>query len=99
MYFWPGLHGFALANVWLPWVTRGLYIGQRRLVLSTQVDDWFLDTTPYNVQLNRQAWDNETTGSYRITQQDVQALAAFQTTYRTNTLPAGSNFTIEIGTT
>jgi succinate-acetate transporter protein len=32
-----GLHGFALANVWLNWVTRGMYIGQRRVVLSTQV--------------------------------------------------------------
>jgi hypothetical protein len=25
-----------LADIWLPWVTRGLFIGQRRLLLDTQ---------------------------------------------------------------
>lgn len=32
-----GLHGATLGNVWLPWVTRGIFIGQRRMILSTQV--------------------------------------------------------------
>ena len=31
-----GLHGATLGNVWLPWVTRGVFIGQRRMILSAQ---------------------------------------------------------------
>ena len=32
-----GLHGPLQGNLWLPWVTRGMYLGQRRLMLSAQV--------------------------------------------------------------
>lgn len=31
-----GLYGQSLADVWLTWVTRGLFIGQRRIMLDTQ---------------------------------------------------------------
>ena len=32
-----GHHGALLANIWFPWLTRGLFIGQRRYLLSAQV--------------------------------------------------------------
>lgn len=31
-----GLYGQSLADVWLTWVTSGLFIGQRRIILDTQ---------------------------------------------------------------
>ncbi|KNC78923.1 hypothetical protein SARC_08668, partial [Sphaeroforma arctica JP610] len=43
-----GLLGPALAHSWLPWVTKGLFMGQRRLLLDTQIDDFYLDTRTYN---------------------------------------------------
>lgn len=38
-----------LQHAWIHWVTRGLYVGFRRLYLSTQVDDVFLGTELYKV--------------------------------------------------
>ena len=32
-----GHHGALLVNVWLPWITRGIFLGQRRFLLSAQV--------------------------------------------------------------
>lgn len=38
----------AVANIWFPWITRGLFMGLRRQFLQTHVDDHFLATTQYN---------------------------------------------------
>eukprot|EP00124_Ichthyophonus_hoferi_P003126 Ihof_evm6s253 gene=Ihof_evmTU6s253 len=40
---------FALGDVWFTWVNKGLYLGQRRVMLVPQVDDLFLDTTLFNI--------------------------------------------------
>lgn len=38
-----------LQHAWIHWVTRGLYVGFRRLYLNTHVDDVFLSTSLYRV--------------------------------------------------
>jgi hypothetical protein len=39
-----------LQHAWITWVTRGLYVGFRRIYLGTQVDDMFLETPMYRPQ-------------------------------------------------
>ena len=92
------IFGSVLADVWYPWVTKGIFVGKRRLLLSTQVDDYFLSTGLYNTTLNRQ-YDSQEDGSrippFRITGDDISKLSQYQSNLVDNVLPPGSNFTIE----
>jgi hypothetical protein len=38
----------ALASMWVPWVTRNVFVGHRRAVLSAQIDDLFLETEVFD---------------------------------------------------
>jgi hypothetical protein len=31
----------ALGHMWFPWATHGMFIGQRRMFLGVQIDDWY----------------------------------------------------------
>eukprot|EP01134_Creolimax_fragrantissima_P006683 CFRG6683T1 len=92
-----GLCGQTLAHMWYPWVTRGLFLGQRRVILDTQVDDFFLDTSTYNTTFNRQATDNEYEPifGFRVTADDVYHHVSLLAQLR-EMLPAGSNFSIQL---
>lgn len=68
------------------WLTRGLFVGRRRIYFNTQVDDMHLETDLY--------LPNGTT--FRVVPADV----AWHVTWMANLnsrLPAGSNYTMEIG--
>jgi hypothetical protein len=56
------------------WVTRGLFIGERRVYVSVQIDDLFLASRLY------------TGATYRITDGDLQAFADWQLRRRSNPL-------------
>ena len=58
------------------WVTRGLFIGERRVYISVQIDDLFLASRLY------------TGATYRCTDGDLQAFADWQLRRRTNPLLA-----------
>jgi hypothetical protein len=58
------------------WVTRGLFIGERRVYLSVQIDDLFLASRLY------------TGATYRSTDGDLQAFADWQRGRRANPLLA-----------
>ncbi|KNC86850.1 hypothetical protein SARC_00996 [Sphaeroforma arctica JP610] len=79
-----GLHGPTLAHSWFPWVTKGLFMGQRRLVLDTQIDDFYLDSKLYNT--GQRYRTTATDYAYHVTEQ-----------YKLNAASApGSNFTIQM---
>eukprot|EP01134_Creolimax_fragrantissima_P003388 CFRG3388T1 len=92
-----GLCGQTLAHMWFPWVNRGIFLGQRRVVLDTQVDDFFLDTSTYNTTYNRQASSDEYEAAYgyRVTETDVNYHAELHKKIRDD-LTEGSNFTIQL---
>ncbi|KAL6708800.1 hypothetical protein ACN47E_002207 [Coniothyrium glycines] len=75
-----------LQHAWIVWVTRGLYVGFRRIYLSTQVDDMFLITPMY-----RPAGQE-----YRAKPDDLSVHVDWQAKLNAK-LPAGSEFFIEIG--
>ncbi|KAH8662888.1 hypothetical protein BGZ60DRAFT_380626 [Tricladium varicosporioides] len=75
-----------LQHAWIHWATRGLYAGFRRVHLSTQVDDMFLETELYS--------PNGT--SYQITTADLAQHVTWTPLINAK-LPAGSSYFIEIG--
>ena len=62
------LHTLGLAYGVVSWVTRGLFIGERHVYLSPQLDDFFLASVIYPV----------TGTTYRCTAADLQAFASWQ---------------------
>src|SRR6185369_8347530 len=60
------LHTLALVYGVVSWVTKGLFVGERHVYASPQIDDLFLADAIY------------TGGTYRITPDDLRAFAAWQ---------------------
>ncbi|KAL1882847.1 hypothetical protein Daus18300_000485 [Diaporthe australafricana] len=75
-----------LQHAYITWMTRGLYAGYRRVHLNTQIDDMFLETDLY--------LPNGTT--YRVTPDDMSGIVSWLPSVRA-LMPAGSNWTVEIG--
>jgi len=75
-----------LQHAWINWATRGLYVGQRRVLFGTQVDDMFLITPLYSPEEEE----------YRVGTADIANHITF--TKKINAkMNAGSQFFIEIG--
>jgi hypothetical protein len=68
------------------WITRSLYVGQRRILFNTQVDDLFLETDLYSPSGT----------SFRIRNSDLDAHVSWQANLNTR-LPAGSSYRLELG--
>ncbi|PSR76994.1 hypothetical protein BD289DRAFT_378234 [Coniella lustricola] len=75
-----------LQHAYIHWMTRGLFVGKRKVYLNTQVDDMHLSTDMYY----------PTGNTFRIRPSDLNYLAAWQTNINSR-LPAGSNYFVEIG--
>jgi hypothetical protein len=74
-----------LSHAWIHWMTRGLYLGFRRVYLNTQVDDVFVETELY-----------ETNKPYRIKPDDFKEHITWMKDLNSR-LPAGSSYVIELG--
>jgi hypothetical protein len=68
------------------WVTRGLYVGKRRIFFNTQIDDVHLATELYQPEGER----------FRTRPSDMAAHVAWQKSLNAR-LPAGSNYLVELG--
>lgn len=75
-----------LQHAWINWVTRGLYVGFRRLYFSTQVDDMFLETPLYRPSGQ----------SYRCKPADLDMHVTWQASLNAK-MPKGSEYFVEIG--
>ncbi len=62
-------HAIALSHGVVSWVTRGLFLGYRRVFIGAQVDDVFLDND---------LWNEPETHTYRMTDKDLDAAAKWQ---------------------
>ncbi|KAF2260354.1 putative extracellular serine-rich protein [Lojkania enalia] len=74
-----------LSHAWIHWVTRGIYLGFRRVYFNTQVDDVFVETELY-----------ETNKPYRIKPGDFKEHITWMKEIN-GKLPAGSSYIIELG--
>ncbi|KAK0616350.1 hypothetical protein B0T14DRAFT_434676 [Immersiella caudata] len=75
-----------LQHAYIHWVTRGLFVGKRKVHLSTQVDDMHLETAMYFPAGT----------SFRVRTSDLDVHKAWQADIN-GRLPAGSDYFIEIG--
>ena len=71
------VHSLALSYGLLNWVTGGLFLGERHIYMTPQIDDIFIDNDLYGG------------GIYRLTATDWAAVAAWQTQRQLETLTAG----------
>jgi hypothetical protein len=74
-----------LSHAWIHWLTRGLYLGFRRVYLNTQIDDVFVQTELY-----------QTGKSFRIAVDDLKTHVTWMKEVNSK-LPAGSAYIIELG--
>ncbi len=75
-----------LAPLWVQWLTRGVYVGKKRIYLNVQIDDVFLSTELWN--LNKKEF-------YRITKDDLSEFIDHEKSFlRPET--DNSNFRIEL---
>lgn len=75
-----------LQHAWIDWGTRSLYTGYRRALLSTQIDDMFLESDIYS----------PAGSTYRIGTADLAQHITFMGSVNSK-LNAGSNWFIEVG--
>ncbi|KNC80788.1 hypothetical protein SARC_06867 [Sphaeroforma arctica JP610] len=74
----------ALGHSWFEWVTRGVFLGYRRLTLNIHVDDWFINSAiRYTDEI------------YRINSSDVETYVEWRKNFHDNVLPTGSEFKLE----
>ncbi len=71
---------------WLRWVTRNLFLGERKMYFSLHIDDYFLPTNIWDPVSKTNKF------SYRITPVDVNSFIGWQNSFR-NTYPSFSTFT------
>ncbi|HUH02791.1 MAG TPA: hypothetical protein VML75_12420 [Kofleriaceae bacterium] len=82
------LHSQLLEYGVIAWLQRGLFLGERRVYLTAQMDDVYLYTDLWKIGATS-AEESDT--SYRMTPADVSDLVAWQRAVQAR-LPAGSSF-------
>ena len=75
-----------LQHAYIHWMTRGLFLGARKIYFNTQIDDMHLSTPMFT----------NTSDRFRIRPADLDAVATWQASINKR-LPRGSNYKIEIG--
>jgi hypothetical protein len=78
------VHSVALSYGAINWVTRGLFLGERRVYVSPQIDDLFIDDD---------IWNTGGLVTYRMTSNDLLAAALWQFDKRLNPVTAGFKLT------
>lgn len=88
-------HALALEYDMLRWLTKGMFVGQKRAYLNAQVDDIFLDNFMWNPDRNLTDEDENTGRTFRMSGADMNDFVAWQSTLQAS-LPAGSSFITEM---
>lgn len=79
-------HDLVLAYGLVNWATKGLFIGQRKIYNSPQIDDIFLDDTIWTPTTPCGTSVDATGGDYRITGADFANITAWQDTQNQTTM-------------
>lgn len=83
-------HALLLEHDMIRWLTRGLFVGQKRAYLAPQIDDLFLDNDMWIPGVG-----NDGTEQFRISGADLDALVDWQAGLQ-DRLPAGSTFMTDL---
>lgn len=85
-------HSPYIANIWINWVTKGVWVGSRRVFLSPQIDDLFLSTGEYD-PATKKGDDNKLA---RMSADDLEKTKAHLGLLNLKA-PTHSNITLEFG--
>jgi len=86
------LNSVMLNHLWVSWVTRSLYAGERRVTFTPHVDDVFISTGLLNYETNElESAEN----AYRSTVEDFEILKKWQDSI-VDILPEGSSVKCEL---
>lgn len=66
----------ALAHLWVKWLTKGVYIGKRRLYMGMQIDDFMLESYIWNPKLHKNTFNRDRI--YRSTKEDLEFIISWQ---------------------
>ena len=86
-------HSLALEYDMLRWLTRGIFVGQKRSYMAPQIDDIFLDNDMWVIGDPASGVPSGNTGSvqFRIKGSDLNAFVSWQQGFKSR-LPASSSF-------
>lgn len=86
-------HTQVVAYDLVKWVTRGLFLGERKVYMSPQVDDLFLANTMWSADTPCGTPIDSTTAEFRMTGRDYKALIDWQNQLRERPLTSGVKLT------
>lgn len=82
------MYPMVIANAWLEWVTNGIFAGLRRISLNAHMDDIFMSTGIFDIDLL-----DEGSETYRLTPEDLGLIIQWQDAFNAR-LPSGSHFAL-----
>ena len=77
------VHDLVLSYGLVNWVTKGLFLGERHVYTSAQVDDFFIDGDIWTPSTPCGTTTNQTGSNYRITGTDLQQFITWQQSKQT----------------
>ena len=88
------IHSLILSNGLISWVTKGLFLGDRHVYMSAQVDDFFIDDSVWTPSTVCGTPVDNTGSTYRITGSDLQAVMNWQNSVRSASVSANTTLTM-----
>ncbi|HTK12084.1 MAG TPA: hypothetical protein VL485_33240 [Ktedonobacteraceae bacterium] len=87
-------HSIVLSYGLVNWLTKGLFLGERHVLMSPQIDDIFIPDSDWQPNTPCGTAPDNTGVTYRITGADLQALLNWQTGKRTSTITPNMTLTM-----
>lgn len=88
------IHNMVLSYGLVNWLTKGLFLGQRHIYMSAQVDDLFIDDSEWLPTTACGTPVDNTGTTYRITGNDLQAVSNWQNAKRSASVSANTTLTM-----
>ncbi|MEO7020042.1 MAG: hypothetical protein ABI234_07835, partial [Ktedonobacteraceae bacterium] len=87
-------HTIVLSYGLVNWLTKGIFLGERHVYMSPQVDDMFIDDSDWTTSTPCGTPVDSTGTTYRINSNDVQSVLAWQNSQHAN--PVTQNVTLTL---
>ena len=87
-------HSIVLSYGLVNWLTKGLFLGERHVYMSPQVDDLFIDDSDWQATTPCGTNVDSTGFTYRITGSDLQSVVAWQNSQRAQSVTKNVTLTM-----
>jgi hypothetical protein len=87
------MHNMVLSYGLINWLTNGLFLGERHVYMSVQIDDLFIEDSDWLVTTDCGTPVDDTGATYRLTGDDFQATINWQNAQRAHSVSAHTTLT------